>query len=89
MGIRRLMSDLVPYATDVVLGHSQGTTNEGHNVEFVIVDGPSLVYFVYNRLLTYRSLEAGTGTARLPTYREVGKAYIFLLSEFETHGVIL
>ena len=50
MGIQRLSQDLLPYAQIAVLGQNDG---RGHTrtITQVVVDGPSLVYFVYNKLV--------------------------------------
>jgi hypothetical protein len=86
MGIRRLMSDLLVYGTDTVLGRQPKPSIGTECVQTVIIDGPSLVYFVYNRLLLHRALEAGSGHPRLPTYDEVGRAYSHLLADLVSHG---
>jgi hypothetical protein len=86
MGIRRLMSDLLPYATPAIIGQAAGPAQDEASVTNIVIDGPSLAYFIYRKLATYRALEAGTGPARLPTYAEVGKAYSFFLSELTSHG---
>ena len=54
MGIPKLMQDLMPYAEDVVLGRSTAQP-EPHRLTWpvvnkVVIDGPSLVYYVYSRL---------------------------------------
>lgn len=83
MGIPRLSQDLSPYAERVSLGSSCPPTQtqpaEGV-VTSLVVDGPSLVYSVYNKLLAYRP-------SATPTYEEINEALLHLLSEFTDHGV--
>lgn len=87
MGILHLMRDLLPFARKVVLGKSGKAADGAPSIQRIIVDAPSVVHFVYDRLVRYRAQEAGAGAIRLPTYDEIGGAYLFLLAEIRSHGV--
>jgi hypothetical protein len=93
MGIPRLSHDLLPYAERACLG-TGGTSAESAQrpeadtsavITSLVIDGPSLVYFAYNKLLAYR-YSAGT-TVLLPTYSEINEAVHHFLSELQAHGV--
>ncbi|EXJ80868.1 hypothetical protein A1O3_07154 [Capronia epimyces CBS 606.96] len=94
MGIPRLSQDLQPYTECVVVGQrSQTTTTTSQaadtgtptNVQCLIIDGPSLVYFVYNKLLAHKGLDSTT--TAVPTYEEINQASCHLLQQLAGHGV--
>lgn len=87
MGVPRFMSDLLPYAKVATLGEPNPSNDDKPNISSVIIDGPSLVYHVYNKLVAYRAFEAGNGVPRLPLYHEIIAATEFFLSELTDHGV--
>ena len=87
MGIPRLTQDLAPYTETAILGRANHESEDAIVIDSIVVDGPSLVYHVYNALIRHRILEAGTGAARIPTYHEIGTAAEFLLAELTSHGV--
>ncbi|KIV84600.1 hypothetical protein PV11_00372 [Exophiala sideris] len=91
MGIPRLSQDLLPYAERVSLGTSSGQSPQAKQgvVTSVIIDGPSLVYYIYNKLLAYKSASTPTLTAHLPSYAEINQALTQFLSEIEDRGVVL
>ncbi|OCT51793.1 hypothetical protein CLCR_08209 [Cladophialophora carrionii] len=89
MGIQRLLQDLLPYAERVVLGASPRSATETTHVEALIVDGPSLVYFVYNRLLAYHCLNSLTSFALPPTYDEINQGVRQVLDDLQTHGITI
>lgn len=81
------MSDLLPYAQVASLGEPTTSNDDKPSKRSVVIDGPSLVYHVYNKLVAYRAFEAGTGTPRLPLYHEIIAATEFFLSELAAHGI--
>ncbi|KIX95557.1 uncharacterized protein Z520_08677 [Fonsecaea multimorphosa CBS 102226] len=89
MGISRLSQDLSPYADHVVLGTSPQTPlpPEATIIKDLIVDGPSLVYWVYNRLVAYQRLNSPTSAALPPTYLEINNTLHHMLNDFQAHGV--
>lgn len=87
MGVPRFMSDLLPYAKTATLGEPVQTNDDRPNIRSVIIDGPSVIYYVYNKLVAYRAHEAGTGAPRLPVYSEIIAATEFFLSELTAHEV--
>jgi hypothetical protein len=90
MGIPRLSQDLLPYAERVTL-HSSSQGSQQQNLDAIsslIIDGPSLVYYVYHKLLAYKSLSTPTLVVQIPTYREINETLRHFLSELEAeHNV--
>lgn len=90
MGISRLSQDLLPYAEAVVLGKPDTTTTTpSTTIDCLIIDGPSLVYFVYNKLLAHQDLHSLTPSPLPPSYAEINAAFLHLLNEFRAHGVTI
>ena len=94
MGIPRLSQDLLPYADRVVLGASPQasftpTLAAAANIPNLIVDGPSLVYFVYNKLLSHGWLRSLTATSLPPIYNEINQGIQYLLKDFKNHGITI
>ncbi|KAG9781163.1 hypothetical protein KCU88_g3549, partial [Aureobasidium melanogenum] len=94
MGIPRLSQDLHPYADHVILGQSQSfstalpSEESGKDVHSLIIDGPSLVYYIYNKLLGYKAFRSCTTTAiSIPSYQEINQAAHHFLDELTSHGV--
>lgn len=83
MGIPRLSQDLHSFAERIVIGSSSHAYSDLKS-ERIIIDGPSLVYFVYGRVFLHAS---PTSDIALPTYAEVNAALIYLLDDFNAHGV--
>ncbi|KIX02563.1 uncharacterized protein Z518_08504 [Rhinocladiella mackenziei CBS 650.93] len=87
MGIPRLSQDLYSYAEQVTLGTSIPTSpTPDISTTSLIIDGPSLVYLVYNKLLAYHSLGSFTHSPSIPTYAEINQTLHHLLSDFQNHG---
>lgn len=89
MGIQRFTQDLQPYVESAILGLFPRDREATWIITSLVVDGPSLVYHVYNKLLAYRCLEAGTGAPQQPTYGEIATATIHLLADLNAHGINL
>jgi hypothetical protein len=85
MGIERLTQDILPYGETVLIGNSSKRPDTT-NITDLVIDGPSLVYHVYNKLLLLRTFEAGVGAVQYPNYREITDGVLYLLSELESHG---
>lgn len=93
MGIPRLTSYIAPYAVTTVLGcdkprcqqHSPLVVGRSNKV---IVDGPALVYAIYDRL-TVQEVDHVNVLAAVPTYDEVGQAALAFLSELEKCSIIM
>ena len=80
MGIPKLMQDLLPYAQEVVLG---SRTTELPRltlpvVHEVVLDGPSLIYYVYSRLYP-RTASALNDADMQPSYTEISLGVFELL----------
>lgn len=86
MGIRRLTQDLEQYAELAVLsGDTQGIKDYVH-VSRVVIDGPSLVYHVYDGLM--KQLSASEISAALvPAYADVADGVKALIEDLELRGV--
>lgn len=88
MGIPRLSQDLRPYAEGVTLhSSSQGSHQNPDVISSMVIDGPSLVYYVYHKLLAYKSLRTPTLVAQIPTYHEINEALRQFLSNLEADNV--
>lgn len=89
MGIPRLTSYLQPYFTSTVLGCSN------HNCSLhkdrsngLIIDGPSLIYAVYYRLLACKPASLNALDAQ-PSYREIGNATVQFLEQLSACGMAM
>ena len=81
MGIPKLMYDLLPYADEVVIGC--------RNAEFfgltvplirkIVIDGPSLVYYIYSRLYP-RCHQSMVGVDAQPSYTNVNLGVVEFLT---------
>lgn len=89
MGIPRLSQDLHPYTERVVLGQPQQTSLavDASSVQTLIIDGPSVVYFVYNKLLAYKSLGSAPAAVAVLTYEEINRASQYFLHQLTRYGV--
>lgn len=85
MGIPKLSRDLERYRRTVVVGSSASSSDLDH-VTSLVIDGPGLVYFVYNRLLATKSPVANPLDNQL-SYAEICKAVRSLLIAIRDQGV--
>lgn len=83
MGIPYLTKHLLPYADPVVLGPSD---SECPSVQDVVIDGPSLVYQVYLRLLTWSDPSTDV-LAVQPTCHQVSVGVLTYLLQLAKLGV--
>ncbi|KEF59132.1 uncharacterized protein A1O9_03976 [Exophiala aquamarina CBS 119918] len=86
MGIPRLSQDLQAYAEGVILGMSMQPLNVG-TIDLLVIDGPSLVYHVYNRLLAYRASRSPVLDGGFPSYSEIDQGFQHFLLDLEKRGV--
>lgn len=84
MGIPYLTRHLLPYADAVVLGSSDNT--ELPRLQSLVVDGPSLVYDVYYRLLASMSPACNVLDVQ-PTCNEVSRGVVSFLYQLASLGV--
>jgi hypothetical protein len=80
MGVPKLMQDLLPYADEIVLGCGTGEASR-HAVPVirkVVIDGPSLVYYVYSRLHP-RYDPSMAGVDAQPSYTEISLGVVEFL----------
>lgn len=85
MGIPKLSRDLAPYSRTVLLGKPSETLGI-ERVEKLVIDGPGLVYFVYNRLLAIKSSSLNILDIQ-PSYTEICIAVRSLLIALRSQGV--
>ena len=88
MGIPYLTKHLLPYADSVLLsGESDDQKlDETPQVRSVVIDGPSLVYHVYYRLLAWMSPVHDVLDVQ-PTCNEVSRAVVTCLLELNRLGI--
>ena len=81
MGIPKLMQDLSSYTERVFLGR-QNDGNMALSVLSIVIDGPSLVYHVYERIMgSLPDLQQSL------TYRDINVTVVQVLDEIRSHGV--
>src|SRR4051794_40318818 len=85
MGIPRLSQDLHPYADRVPIGKLNPSTST-LNIEHLVIDGPSLVYLAYNRLLAYRASRSPVLNGGIPRYSEINHGFQYFLADLEDCG---
>lgn len=85
MGISKLRQDLIPYAEEVVLGDATGSSSRSvlPIIRKVVIDGPSLVYYVYSRLYP-RSDLVKAGVDVQPSYTEISRGVAEFLATLAT-----
>lgn len=85
MGISYLTRHLLPYAETVSLG-GQSDQYEPPQVRAVVIDGPSLVYHVYHRLLAWTESSCDVLDVQ-PTCDEVSRGVASFLLQLTELGV--
>ena len=86
MGIPRLTRDLQPYLERCVISCQAKDEPELRLVTFVI-DGPSMVYNMYNKLVAYQStVEDPVNLFNLPSYAQLNAAIQSFLCDLESCG---
>ena len=87
MGIARLTQDFRPYLENAIISRS-ASFSEALRVERIVIDGPSIVYEVYNRLVRCKTLSLRTNELSwTPSYSELGRAAVCFLKDLESCGV--
>lgn len=87
MGIPHLTRHLLPYAESVLLS-GRATDLELPRVQAVVIDGPSLVYHVYRRLLGWMDPSSDVLDYQ-PTCDEVSRGVISFLLQLTRMGVTM
>jgi hypothetical protein len=86
MGISYLTRHLLPYAETVSFGSNNNTSLPGPYQQNVVIDGPSLVYDVYHRLLA--NMHPGCDILDVqPTCNEVSRGFVAFLCKLDKLGV--
>ena len=87
MGIKRLAKHLLPYAEQLLLKGSQThLTADVTCIESVVIDGPSLVYLIFSRLLSWTDPTLNILDAQ-PTCDEVSLGVMLYLIRLVCSGV--
>ncbi|KAI4093695.1 MAG: hypothetical protein LQ344_002760 [Seirophora lacunosa] len=89
MGIPRLTGQLEPYSVPLILGYqtvnfSKDLADSSSSLTPIIIDGPGLAYHIYHRLLAHRSA-CLKGLDAIPSYGEIGRAFIAYLDTLNSH----
>lgn len=85
MGIPHLIAQIRPYAKSISwTAEVRGADDKKR--DNLIIDGPSLAYYIYHRCLATKT-DARTALDAIPTYTELGKATVEWLEKMETFGL--
>ncbi|KAL4870159.1 hypothetical protein BDV12DRAFT_184566 [Aspergillus spectabilis] len=88
MGIPRLRQHLLPFSQTVLLQSRRGPDQENLPcLSSMVIDGPSLVYNIYWRLLSWFSVSGYNVMDALPTCDEVSRGVILYLVHLKMLGV--
>lgn len=88
MGIPRLRQHLLSFCQPVLFQGATDRNDEGIEcIRSVVIDGPSLVYSVYSRLLSWFSVTGPSRLDALPTCDEVSQGVMLYLVHLEMLGV--
>lgn len=88
MGIPKLMQDLLPYAEAIVLGcpREEQPRLTLPVIRKVVIDGPSLVYYVYSRLYP-RCDSSVAGVDAQPSYTEIHLGVVEFLATLTSRQI--
>lgn len=84
MGVPRLTRHLLPLAQSILVGSPTGRSAE--HVDSIVIDGPSLVYHVYYRLLSWMPWVPDSLDVQ-PTCTEVSLGVVVFLLQIASLGV--
>jgi len=87
MGIPKLASDFRQLTEQAVLGRSNA--NKTICVQYLVVDGPSLVYYVFHRLLAFKTAKSFDPLNSAPNYSEINEGIKRLLGDLESQCVVM
>lgn len=88
MGISRLTTDLQPYLESAIIGTA--VSDEFVKINSVVIDGPSMVYHVYNKILAYRASQAiKPDFCDVPPYHLLISSVLRFLRDLETCGATM
>lgn len=89
MGVNRLTKHLLPFSEPVLLKGEQSHSAKGAIcIGSVVIDGPSLVYHVFSRLLSWTDPTLGVLDAQ-PSCHEVSFGVMVLLLQLECSGITM
>lgn len=88
MGILRLFSHLHTLAIPRTLGCKTSGCDEHRIRPKIIIDGPSLAFYINYRILAQRPSSMNPIDA-IPSYTELGKATLAFLEELQRHGALM
>jgi hypothetical protein len=88
MGILRLFSHVQTLAVSKTLGCKTSGCEVHQLGQNIIIDGPSLAFYIYYRKVATRS--PGTNPIdAIPSYHEIGEATLVFLRELRRHGAVM
>lgn len=91
MGIPRLTKDLIPYLESAVIA-AELNGDSRILIQNVVIDGPSMVYHVFNALMTAAaaalrsSVSLCSNSCCIPSYSELNLAISGFLTDLESCG---
>lgn len=86
MGITRFTQDLRPYLERCIVG-CQAKDDSEIRIVSLVIDGPSMVYNVYNKLVAYASTAGNpVDLFALPGYAQLNAAVQSFLCDLELCG---
>ncbi|RMJ24843.1 hypothetical protein PHISP_04288 [Aspergillus sp. HF37] len=89
MGINRLTKHLLPFSEPVILKDEQSHPAKGAIcIDSVVIDGPSLVYHVFSRLLSWKGPTLGILDAQ-PSCHEVSFGVMIFLLQLACSGITI
>lgn len=90
MGIPRLTTDLQPYLEDAIIHEDRKPFSTAVRADKIVIDGPGMVYHIYNRLAAYKKNKLeGIGDRDCynpPNYQELCVAVDTFLVDLEDSG---
>lgn len=88
MGIPRMFGHLQTFAVPKILGCKTSGCRAHQNRQNIIIDGPSLAFYINYRILAQRSSSTNPLDA-IPSYTELGMATLAFLDELRRHGAVM
>lgn len=88
MGIPRMFGHLSTLAVPQTLGCKTNGCSEHQNRQNIIIDGPSLAFYINYRVLAQRSSSTNSLDA-IPSCTELGKATLAFLDELRRYGAVM
>lgn len=89
MGIPGLTRDMLQYLEPAVIARKQ-SNNDTVNVQRLVIDGPSMVHHVYDRVARFnKTALSNPATNNTPTYKQINEATEVFLNHLSTCGATM